>query len=138
MTDKEIKANTMKCTEPFEIRDIVKQQQEAINRQKAEIEKLNNLISQTNKHRGAVINAVTNIDNVKSEAIKEFAERLKKEFLDLHLKDPVERTVKINTKEVAVYYTEWLLHDVAIQEIDDLVKEMTGGDDIGPGKDVRK
>ena len=53
-----------------------------INRQKAEIERLNTLISKTNEHRGEVIHAITHIDEIKSEAVKEFAERLLKKELE--------------------------------------------------------
>ena len=48
-----------------------------INRLQAEIERLNALIAETNKQRGKVIHAITRIDEVKTEAYKEFAEKLK-------------------------------------------------------------
>ena len=51
-----------------------------INRLQAENERLNALIAETNKQRGAVIHAITHIDQVKAEAYKEFAERLKKQM----------------------------------------------------------
>ena len=45
-----------------------------INRLQAENERLNTLIAETNEQRGAVIHAITRIDEVKAEAYKEFAE----------------------------------------------------------------
>lgn len=69
-----------------DILDLINRQQAEINRQKAEIEKLqlsrkqklkeierlNALIAETNEYRGEVIHAITHIDEVKAEAIKEF------------------------------------------------------------------
>lgn len=63
------------------------------------------------------------IKAAKSEAIKEFAERLKKHIRDLDFRP--------NTAKKTVPTTElktscnWILHEVVSQEIDNLVKEMT-------------
>ena len=57
--------NLKKCTEPFTAQDIIKQQQETINRQQAEIKRLEHI-----KDTIAVI------------AIKEFAERLKEKLIE--------------------------------------------------------
>ena len=62
MTCKEIIENAKKCCEPFEVRDIVKQQQETINQQKAEIERLK---------KGWKADVIET-ENIKTEAIKEF------------------------------------------------------------------
>ena len=47
-----------------------------INRLQSEIERLNALIAETNKQRGKVIHAITRIDEVKTEAYKEFVEKV--------------------------------------------------------------
>lgn len=90
--------NLKKCTEPFEVRDIIKQQQETINRQQAEIERL-----QKENNQFADIGKM--YSEIKSEAIKEFAARLKK------------------AKQYSLERHENIVH-VAV--IDWIVKEMVG------------
>lgn len=81
--------------------------QDTENKQ-AEIERLNSLIAETNKQRGAVIHAITRIDEVKTEAYKEFAERLK-------------------TKK-AQYNADnfYVIHYIPFKEVDNTLKEMVG------------
>ena len=68
MTCKEIIENAKKCCEPFEVRDIVKQQQETINQQQAEIE----------RQRADKIRLIEHFEEREKEVVKEFADRLKK------------------------------------------------------------
>lgn len=63
------------------------------------------------------------IANIKSEAIQDFAERLKESFLDLDVQINTGKRKTIPVDEY-IKQSEWLLHEVAIQEIDNLVKEM--------------
>ena len=64
------------------------------------------------------------LEVVKVEAIKEFAERLKKNFLAL------EYQAKTARKTLPVDFVKdqmkWLLHEVSVETIDNLVKEMVG------------
>ena len=84
-----------------------------INRQKAEIESLKQIVEQQDKEiltlQKRIINWRADIDyrpeDIKSEAIKEFVERLKSEYED----------------EKQGRYINWLMDDI----IDNLVKEMT-------------
>lgn len=74
-----------------------------INRQKAEIERLEK------EKDSKIVRCIANDkDKIKSEAIKEFVERLKFEYED-------ERQGR---------YINWLMNDI----INKLVKEMTGGE----------
>lgn len=59
----------------------------------------------------------------RAEAIKEFAERLKENFFDLDVQFEGKRKT-VPVKE-CIMQSNWLLHSVAIQEIDNLVKEIT-------------
>lgn len=76
-----------------------------INRRKAEIEQ--------------------EIKEIKSEAIKEFAERLKSKVNDLEFR------TKTHRKTVPTKFCDdnanWVLHECVPSEIDNLVKEMTEG-----------
>ena len=69
-------ANAEKCLESFEVRDIIKQQQETINRQKAEIERLNKQL---------VFEIKSAYDRGTKAAVKEFAklmiDKSKNEFV---------------------------------------------------------
>lgn len=72
MNIKEALANAEKCLEAFEVRDIIKQQQETIDRQQAEIERLNEFKKTVLKMKRCI--GVKK--EVEAEAVKEFAERL--------------------------------------------------------------
>ena len=72
---------------------------------------MNALIAETNEQRGAVIHAITHIDQVKTEAYKEFAERLKK------------HTRKMQSSD---FSGEFWDKAVLVEDIDNLLKEMTG------------
>lgn len=73
--------NAKKCIEPFEPRDIIKQQQETINRQ---LEEINRLLLRIDILAGekslCEIKARHCIAQYKAEAVKEFAERLDRKF----------------------------------------------------------
>ena len=77
----------------------------------AENERLNTLIAETNEQRGAVIHAITRIDEVKAEAYKEFADRLKEVsqheiYCDNTLPKPI------------------IIYHIIEDKIDNLLKEM--------------
>ena len=89
-----------------------------INRQKAEIERLREIISVTDKTLKKCATLA------RTEAIKEFAEGLKNRI------DNLEYTANITRKTVPVetLFTQvnWVLHEVVPETIDNLAKEMTG------------
>lgn len=92
-----------------------------IKRQQAEIERLNKEIQIT---KDSYTMLQTKCEIVKSEAVKEFAERVKESFFNLEYKANTNRkTVKLEELKEQM---EWVLHTVAIGTIDNLVKEMVG------------
>lgn len=94
-----------------------------INRQKAEIERMKNQNTLLLKKKCKDINTARKI--IKSEAIKDFAERLKERLTRLSV-----RTKTHGRKTTPTYVDDianQILHDVVPQEIDNLVKEMTEG-----------
>lgn len=60
--------------------NLVKRAIPIFNRQKAEIERLNTIIAETDKDKCNLIQAIPYIYKVKHEAVKEFAERLKQKI----------------------------------------------------------
>ncbi len=86
-----------------------------INRQKAEIERLNHIRAELSKENEeqdqAIINALHHMKVVRAEAIKEFAERLKRDI-----------TIN-NTEDGCLIYS--IDYGCLIEDIDNLVKEMT-------------
>lgn len=97
--------NLKKCTEPFTAQDIIKQQQETINRQKEEIEAL--VAGQETLQKNLA-------KAIKSEAKKEFAEEL------------IYKIVNTPTKFESTYYM--YREGIAFRqnEIIDIIKEMAG------------
>ncbi len=102
-----------------------------INRQKAEIESLKQIIDEKDKE---ILKLQKRIifwredlnyqpEKIKSEAIKEFAERLKSKVNDLEFQ------TKTHRKTVPVKFCDdnanWVMHECVPKEIDNLVKEMT-------------
>lgn len=86
---------------------------------KAEIERLKeNLNIELEKY-------ATEYDNtIKAEAYKEFAERLKENFFNLQYNAKTDRkNVKIEELKEQM---DWLLHTVAIETVENLLKEMVG------------
>lgn len=72
-------------------------------------------------------NDVTGIINkLRGQAIKEFAEKLKKAFNNLEYAPNTHR--KTLDLDVVKNQIDWVLHEVTTKEIDKLVKEMTGGE----------
>lgn len=97
---------------------------------KAEIERLKKGVSFTfaiEDFESIKETIISNLDNkIKSEAIKEFAECLKSRLSKLSV-----RTKTHDGKTTSDYVDDianQLLHDVVPQEIDNLVKEMTGAE----------
>lgn len=84
------------CTDVGDVFNIVKQILDLINRQQAEIERLTK----------ETMNMAITIETCQAEAIKEFAEKLKKE----------------------AYLTDHKVYAVLRDDIDNLVKEMVGED----------
>lgn len=101
-----------------------------INRQKAEIDNLNKQMEWLTGYNGNLMSANTALSEeillAKTKAYKEFAERLKEEFLNLQYNAKTNRkTVKIEELKKQM---DWLLHTVAIETLDNLLKEMVGED----------
>nr|DAV14554.1 MAG TPA: hypothetical protein [Caudoviricetes sp.] len=101
--------------------------------QKAEIERLKSandkkfrqwdmLAEKSKQHYADLYSEAKDI--LKAEAYKEFAERLKEQFLNLQYNAKTNRkTVKIEELKEQM---NWLLHTVAIETLDNLLKEMVG------------
>jgi predicted DNA-binding protein YlxM (UPF0122 family) len=87
-----------------------------INRQQAEIERLEDTLKIYHKYNPAIRHA-------KSEAIKEFAERLNAQFSNMENQPPSDRMI-IRINEVKSLM-DWILHDITKQAIAEVVKEMT-------------
>lgn len=125
-----------------------------INRQKAEIERLKSELSNTrrkalleasskfaghsNYHGDTILCKLIcmaegqevgiaiplDMSEMKANAYKEFAEKAKKEFLNLQYNAKTDRkTVKIEELKEQM---DWLLHTVAIETVENLLKEMVG------------
>lgn len=99
-----------------------------INRQRAEIDNLNKQMEWLTGYNGNLMSANTALSEeillAKTKAYKEFAERLKEEFLNLQYNAKTNRkTVKIEELKKQM---DWLLHTVAIETLDNLLKEMVG------------
>lgn len=111
-----------------------------INRQKVEIERLksqcentqigyNFLKSDFERLKGStIVNNIMEIQRIKrdakAEAYKTFAEKLKEEFLNLQYNAKTDRkNVKIEELKEQM---DWLLHTVAIETVENLLKEMVG------------
>lgn len=84
------------------------------DRRDREIEELHSQIAGLNIYKS----------KIKAEAYKEFAEKAKKEFLNLQYNaKTIRKTVKIEELKEQM---DWLLHTVAIETVDTLLKEMVG------------
>ena len=90
-----------------------------INRLQAENERLNALIAETNEQRGAVIHAITHIDQVKTEAYKEFADRLKNEIIN-------DTAYACDSSQHSGYYDYKIKIGDIPEYIDNLLKELVG------------
>lgn len=98
---------------------LIRKSLDLINHQKAEIENLQNVISNQQIEISAKIEK-----QIKSEAYKEFTEKLKEEFLNLQYNAKTDRkNVKIEELKEQM---DWLLHTVAIETVENLLKEMVG------------
>ena len=103
-----------------------------INRQKSEIERLKECPKCVYEYDGEITEYCVQgpcsnfktVEQIKSEAYKEFAEKLKEEFLNLQYNAKTNRkTVKIEELKEQM---DWLLHTVAIETLENLLKEMVG------------
>ena len=93
--------------------------QERAEEYKLKIENLQNVISNQQIEISAKIEK-----QIKSEAYKEFTEKLKEEFLNLQYNAKTDRkNVKIEELKEQM---DWLLHAVAIETVENLLKEMVG------------
>lgn len=99
----EASKNLEKCTEPFEARDIIKQQQETIESQKAEIERLEIKIEGVQE-----ANAI----------LREHIKKAIKEFADLAIKRICENVTPIPQQRYLI--------KMCIEEIENTKKEMVG------------
>lgn len=122
MTDKEIIKRLERCVKRSNRNydtDIVL---DLINRQKAEIERLNKKVEELSDVLSGTIRI--RYAKAKSEAYKEFAEKAKKEFLNHQYNAKTDRkNVKIEELKEQM---DWLLHTVAIETVENLLKEMVG------------
>lgn len=91
-----------------------------INRQK---EKNENLKVDLAKCSIRLDNLYKTADEIKSEAIKEFVEKLKERLNNLEYHENSDRKTVTKTKLYNV--VNWIMHEVVPDEIDNLVKEMT-------------
>ncbi len=98
-----------------------------IDRQKAEIERLTDLSDQLGNDVDIKLNYIYDLEEkiktAKSEAIKEFAKRLKSRVNDLEFR------TKTHRKTVPTKFCDdnanWVMHECVPEEIDNLVKEVT-------------
>ena len=127
-------SDCVKCDLLMDSEEIVKCYNRAIknidliNRQKAEIERLKMVIEQIEDDLQPLpfeTNFEKAAKRIKSEAIKEFAERLKSRLANLSVQ------TKTHGRKTTPNYVDdianQILHDVVPQEIDNLVKEMKRG-----------
>lgn len=103
-----------------------------INRQKSEIERLKECPKCVYEYDGEVMEYCVQgpcsnfktVEQIKAEAYKEFAEKAKENFLNLQYNAKTDRkNVKI---EELSNQMNWLLHAVAIETVENLLKEMVG------------
>lgn len=114
---------TAKCTEDLRdsVLDFINRQKAEIEESKTEIERMENQNTLLLKKKCKDINTARKI--IKSEAIKDFAKRLKSKLNDLEFR------TKTHRKTVPTKFCDnnanWVMHECVSEEIDKLVKEMT-------------
>ena len=85
---------------------------------------INDMLDLTNRQKSEIERLLQKLQQAKSEAIKEFAEKAKETFLNLQYNAKTDRkTVKIEELKEQM---DWLLHKVAIEMLENLLKEMVG------------
>lgn len=92
MNIKEALANAEKCLEAFEVRDIIKQQQETIESQKAEIERLQEIIVMGEFTSPTAVRAQQSWFRSNSEHINRLKEEIER------LKSPCEMQIEVSEK----------------------------------------
>lgn len=108
--------------------DLINSKVEEIDRLKAEIERIQKArLKQAQflaEQKAQKYELMNKLSQAKAEASKEFAEKLKEEFLNLQYNAKTNRkTVKIEELKEQM---DWLLHTVAIETLDNLLKETIG------------
>lgn len=103
MNIEEALSNAKKCLEAFTSKDIIKQQQETIESQKAEIERLNSLYEMQ-------VEASKKLENsIKAEAVKECIEKIKARSSKAVMSEPgipVAGSASYSISEVELYKIE--------------------------------
>ena len=103
-----------------------------INLQKTEIERLKECPKCVYEYDGEITEYCVQgpcsnfktVEQIKAEAYKEFAEKVKESFLNLQYNAKTDRkTVKVEELKEQM---DWVLHTVTIETIDNLLKEMVG------------
>lgn len=124
--------NLKKCTEPFEVRDIIKQQQETINRQQAENEALQMELEVTRDSLGdtrtELNTAETEIERLQDDN-KYLQDRRWKELCEVKseaIKEFTDLAIKTIRKNVTPIPQQKYLVERCIQEINNLVKQKVG------------
>ena len=100
-------------------------QQGMIDYQKAEIERMEKELTE---YKLRLKMSECTVDEIKSEAIKDFAKRLKSKLNDLEFR------TKTHRKTVPTKFCDdnanWVMHECVPEEIDNLVKEMTEVEEV--------
>ncbi len=109
---------------------LIRKSLDLINRQKSEIERLHKENKILSRNADTAFQDGLNecrelfAPEIKAEAYKTFAENLKEEFLNLQCNAKTNRkTVEIEELKEQM---DWLLHTVAIETLENLLKEMVG------------
>ena len=128
MTVEEAMVNAEKCLEAFEVRDIIKQQQETINRQKAEIQRLQSILLKfvreinnfENKHNidTSDFSLIPILEEEKNNLVKQIKAEAIKEFADLSIKNICKNVTPIPQQKYLI--------NMCIKEIEKTKKEMVG------------
>ena len=102
--------------------DLIKRQKEEIEESKTKIERMEKELTE---YKLRLKMSECTVDEIKSEEIRKFAEWLKSRLANLSVQTKTHgrKTMPNYVDDIA----NQILHDVVPQEIDKLVKEMTGG-----------
>lgn len=116
---------------PTIILDLIRRQQEEINH----FVEANKMVAETDKTEDEILKKFLtqrvefipnsqNVEDIKRESVREFAEKLKARFAKLEYKtDTHRKTCSINQLDATV---DWVITEVTTAEIDSLVNEMCG------------
>lgn len=120
--------------DPIKLLNLIKRQQEDIEKlmtQNVKLKKCFTIEFDDDKLKKIVkktVDRITiDIKQAENEAIKEFAEKLKANFAKLDYKtDTHRKTCDVDFCDKTV---NWVIHDITSAEIDNLVEELTGGEE---------